>query len=231
MVPARRFKPFDQLPRRRQRDAYVHVRNQIRAAAPILGGKFFTHHYLHGQNGWIDAWFVGHKAPRFYNLTLETTRCAYAEAVWEQAWEASCLLVAPEAEPRLLDRATRDPVSGHYVTVLGEPRRFPEFGDCTRMQWVQRQLRVIANTGSIHVLEHWSVHRDYAHGVGVHATIDVPWLSVDTVNAFIDRFMADESDYWDVRPLSYRYDEVAHWGNQANAVIDPSQWPVAVRRG
>jgi len=55
--------PFCQLPRHRQKDAYIGIKNLIRRAAPVLGGRFYTHDMLHGYNGWIDLYFLGAKAP------------------------------------------------------------------------------------------------------------------------------------------------------------------------
>ena len=224
MIRQKKNKPFDQMSRRRRHAAYICVGNRIRRAAPILGGKFTTHDYLHGKNGWIDAYFLGPKAPVFYNLTLETTRYAYKEAVWDQAWERSYAL-APERETSIWDRAVKDPKTGNYVTPAREPRYYPELDNLTRIDWVQLQLATLADARTIEVFEAWSLHRDYAHGVGLHATIDIPFLTIDAVNAFIDRFMKLEADFRDPTPRSYRHDEIAHWGLESNALIDPWDWP------
>ena len=72
--------PFNQLSRRHQRAAYIELKNKIRRASSILGGVFYTHDYLHGQNGWADVYFLGHKVPVFYNAALQTARTAYKEA-------------------------------------------------------------------------------------------------------------------------------------------------------
>jgi len=229
MIRQRKMKPFGQMSRHRQRDAYIRVSNQIRRAAPILSGQFITHDYLHGQNSWIDACFLGRKAPVFYNLTLETTRYAYKEAVWDQAWEQSYVL-APERELSLLDCAVKGPKTGHYVTPAREPRRYPELDDLTRIEWVQRQLPTIADAKTIQVFEEWSLHRDYAYGIGLHATIDAPFLTIDTVNAFIDQFMKLEADCRDPMPRSYRHDEIPHWGLESNALIDPWEWAAAIQK-
>lgn len=225
MIRQRKIKPFGQMSRHRQRDAYIRVSNQIRRAAPVLGGKFTTHDYLHGQNGWIDACFLGRKAPVFYNLTLETTRYAYKEAVWDQAWEQSYDL-APERGPSILDCAMKDPKTGNYITQAREPYRHPELDDLTRIEWVQRQLPTIADAKTIQVFEEWSLQHDYAYGIGLHATIDAPFLTIDTVNAFIDRFMRIEADCHDPMPRSYRHDDISYWGLESNALIDPWKWDV-----
>ncbi len=188
----------------------------------MLGGKFTTHDYLHGKNGWIDAYFLGHKAPVFYNLTLATVRYAYKEAVWDHAWEQSYLL-APEREPDIFDRAVKDPTTGYWVTPAREPYLYPELDGLTRTQWVEHKLTAIADAKTIQVFEEWSLHRDYGHGIGLHAIIDVPFLTIDAVNAFIDRFMKLEGDYRDPVPRSYRHDEIQSWGLESNSLVDPSE--------
>ena len=229
MIRQKKNKPFGQMPRRLQRGVYIHVSNRIRRAAPILGGKFTTRDYLHGQNGWIDACFLGLKAPVFYNLTLETTRYAYKEAVREQAWERSYTLAA-EREPSILDRAVKDPKTGNYVTAPREPCHYPELDNLTRIDWVQMQLATIADARTIQVFEAWSLHRDYAYGIGLHATIDVPFLTIDAVNVFIDCFMKLVADFRDPVPRSYGHEEIAHWGLESNALIDPREWAAATKQ-
>lgn len=229
MIHRRKTQPFGQMSRRRQREAYIRVSNQIRRAAPILGGKFTTHDYLHGQNGWIDAYFLGRKAPIFFNLTLATTRHAYKEAVWDKAWEQSYAL-APEREPSILDRAVKDPKTGYFVTPARAPSHYSELDDLTRIEWVQRQLPTIADAGTIQVFEEWSLHRDYGYGVGLHATIDAPFLTIDAINAFIERFMKLEAECRDPLPRSYRHDEISHWGLESNALIDPWDWEAAIQK-
>ena len=39
----------------------MRLKNRIKRAAPVLGGKFTTHTYIHGENGWLDAHFLGTK--------------------------------------------------------------------------------------------------------------------------------------------------------------------------
>lgn len=152
----RKRKPFAGRSRRRQRDAFIRVRNRIRQAAPILGGTFFTRDYLHGENGWADIYFLGRKAPIFYSVTLETTRHAYKERVLDAAWRRSYELV-PEPESFSPDHAVRDARTDHYVVSAREPVRY------------------------------------YGHGIGLHATLDVPFLAIEAINAFVARFLADEA--------------------------------------
>lgn len=226
MTRARRSRrpPFCQLPRHRQKDAYIGIKNLIRRAAPVLGGRFYTHHLLHGDNGWIDLYFLGAKAPVFYNVMLETALEAYQEAVWDKAWDASYALAA-DAEPDWLSRAVKDPKTGHYVVPAHEPQRYPALDGLSRLEWVQRQLAVIADSGEVTVTTGWRLHHDYHHGIGLSATVDAPAITIDVVHAFIDRFLTNPRDWRDATSLSYRYAEVPHWGLSANAIVEP--WAVA----
>lgn len=202
------------------------IQNRIRRAAPVLGGKFTTHTYMHGDNGWIDAHFLGTKPPIFYSLMLQTTLCEYKELVRSRAWELSDEL-APEWELPLFDGAVKDPTTGHYVSRRREPHRYPELGNRTRLDWCEAQHQKIADSGDIHVFEKWTLHHDYHHGIGLHATIDVPVLTIEAVNAFVDRFLMTEANFLDPTPHSYRYEQVSHWGLDANALIEPWEWEAA----
>lgn len=212
-----------------RKQAFITIKNQIRRDAPILGGQFTTHDYLHGQNGWIDAYFLGRRSPVFYNLDLQTTRHAYKEAVWHRSRQESSARV-PDNEPSVIDRAVKDPKTGRYITPAREPVRHPDFDGMSRLEWVRAQLPSIADSKAIGVREEWSIHDDYGYGIGLHATIDVPYLTIDAVNAFIHRFLQTETDYQSPTVLSYAYKDIKHWGLESNAVIDPLDWAEAERQ-
>ena len=204
----------------------MRIRSRIQRAAPVLGGKFTTHTYMHGDNSWLDAHFLGTKPPIFYSLMLQTTLCEYKELVRSRAWELSDEL-APEWDLPLFDRAVKDPTTGHYTSRRREPVRYPELENMTRLHWCRAQHQKIADSGDIQVFEKWTLHHDYHHGIGLHATINVPVLSIEAVNAFIDRFLMTEANFLDPTPHSYRYDQVLHWELDANALIDPWEWEAA----
>lgn len=217
--------PFHKQSRHQQRDAYIELKNNIRRASVILGGYFHTHDYLHGQNGWADVYFLGSKAPVFYNAALQTTRTAYKESVWDFAWDRSYEL-APDVEPSLLELMEKDLKTGNYVVPEREPVRYPALSGLTRMDWVQAQLPLIANEGTIQVFEEWTLHRDYSYGIGLHVTLDVPFLAIAAINGFIERFLVNESGYRSTQPCSYTHTDVEHWGVESNALLEPWEWVV-----
>jgi hypothetical protein len=215
--------PFGAQSRDRRKAAFICVKNDIRRHAGILGGLFSTHDYLHGKNGWIDCMFLGRKPSVFYNCVLDTTRNAYKEQVRELAYEQSYTL-APDSEPRLFDHAIKDPRSGLWTMTLSEKKRFDALDGLSRSEWVERQIPRIANDGTITVYEGWTLHHDYRFGIGLHATLDVPCLTIEAVNAFVQRFLAAEAEYANPNPISYRYDEIENWHAESNAIADPDQY-------
>ena len=225
-MPTRKPKhiPFAKRTRSAQKRAYWNVQKNILRAAPILGGKFYSRHYMHGQNGWIDGYFLGSSKPIYYNFSLQTARYAYKEKVEELAWERSYEIAPTDADPSIFDRTVKDPTSGLYVTPAREPRRYPELGGMTRLDWSQSQLPDIANGLEIKVFEQWTLHRDYHSGIGLHATIDVPFLTIEAVNDFIDRFMQTQSAFKGKDSLAFRHEQIAHWGIEPNAIAHPWEW-------
>jgi hypothetical protein len=225
-MPIRKSKhiPFAERKRTAQKRAYQNVLNNIRRSAPMLGGKFYSRHYMHGENSWIDGYFLGTHKPTFYNFCLQTTRYAYKEKVVDLAWDKSYLVAPVESDLSIFDRTVLDPVSGLYVTPAHQPHRYPELNGMTRLEWTQAQLPKIANNQEVQVFENWTLHYDYHSGIGLHATIDVPYLTIDAVNLFIDRFLQSESAMVGTVALSYRHDQIGHWGIEPNSIADPWEW-------
>ncbi|MBF0341457.1 MAG: hypothetical protein HQL95_10925 [Magnetococcales bacterium] len=81
---AKKHVPFISLPRNRQKHQYIQAKNLIRRASGVLSGVFYTYDYMHGENGWVDGYFLGKIPPTFYNFSLETTRHAYMNLVLKQ---------------------------------------------------------------------------------------------------------------------------------------------------
>ncbi len=215
--------PFGQQSRRYRKSVYIETKNQIRRHTPILGGLFTTHHYMHDKLSWIDGYFLGRKAPFFYNFALETTRNAYKELICDQAYERSYALV-PERLRSFIADAVKDPLTGMATLKTPPDHTHAKFGGLTRHQWSEQQIPAIANEKNTRVFEHWTLHHDYRRGIGLQATIDVPYLTITAVNDFIVRFLAIESNFHSTRPLSYSYADIEYWGPDANAIIETDDW-------
>jgi hypothetical protein len=202
---------------RRQKQMHFSVKRDILRAAPVLGGLFYTHDYLHGKNGWIDCYFLGKDKFTFYNCTLETTRYAYKEAVNDTTWNSANELL-PYDYNLIFSRDGKE--SQPDINA-----KHAEFGGLTRFEWIEGEQRRLADARSIQVFERLSLHNDYCFGIGLHATIDVPYLTVDTVNNFISQFLEDEKPYCRNDALTYSYDDIEYWGLESNAIVEPLENP------
>ena len=223
-MPKKRRIPFAEQSRHFRKNAYIEIKGLIRKLAPVLGGLFTTHDYLHGKNGWIDGFFLGRMAPNFYNFVLDTTRNVYKEDVRDLALSRSYELVA-DCEPGILDSLVKDSKTGMWTSTPATPLQFTQFGGLSRHEWVQQQMPIIANEKAIHVFEGWTLHHDYRFGVGLHAMIDVPYLTIESVNEFIRRFVETEVAYQSSTPLTYAPEDIEYWDVESNAILQPDQWP------
>lgn len=222
----KKHKPFGERPRRRRKQIYIRIKNDIRRAAPVLGGLFYTHDYLHGENGWVDCYFLGNGPLVVYNCALQTAKYAYKEAVSDAAWDAADKLVPRNYD--LLSRSKKDPQTGLWVLEPEPETTHAEYGGLTRFQWLKEEERRIADAGCIQVFEEVTLHRDYACGIGLHATLNVEYLTADTINAFIRAFLAaGEKPYRNAAPLTFKHAEIAHWGLESNAIVEPWEYPKA----
>src|SRR4029079_13593719 len=122
-----------------------------------------------------------------------TTRYAYTEAVRDAAWDAADKLVPYDFD--IIRHSEKDPATGLFRLNFPVDNGHEAFGGLTRMAWIDAETRRLAELATVTVREEVSLHRDYAHGIGLHATIDTPFLTVETVNAFIRRFLETEAEW------------------------------------
>ncbi len=215
-------KTFTQLPRRRRKTLRFFMKRDIDKAAPALGGLFFTNDYLYGKNGLVDCYFLSKDNKTFYNVTLETTRLAYKDKVRHIAHDNSEKLVPIDHDAVWDSLCNRKPKNG--VDPYGP---HPAFGNLRRYDWIDAESRVIADTRTVQVFEEVTLHYDYRFGIGLHATLNVPSLTVDVINDFIRRFLANgEKPYRIDTPISYSADEL-EWGYDESvaALVDPLENP------
>ena len=154
-----------------------------------------------------------------FNLLLPPGESKVISRAWGLSYD-----LAPEVEISMFDGALKDPKTGDVVPRIREPLQYPELENMTRLQWSRAQQEKIAASGDIQVFEKWTLHHHYHNGVGLHATLDVPFLTIEAINAFIDRFLMTEADFFDPTPHTYTCEQASNWGLESNALIDPLEW-------
>ena len=184
--------PYHLRSRRERKRIYIKVRNLARVSFLETGGHFATRHTLHGRNTWLDVWFLGREPLVVYQLALQTTLHAYKEAVRERVWELS-----------------------------PDPTAEVEVDQVPQLERLRIQRQTMANSGEVKVFENWTLHRNHCYGIGVQAAIDAPHLTVDVINAFIDRFLDNPTPYLSTVAHTFQYDDVRDWGYEVNACKEP----------
>jgi len=202
----------------RKRDT-IGIKNNIRRSASVLGGHFYTHDYLYGGNGWADIYFLGRQPLMFYNATLETTAYAFREKAEALAFDRSCKLVPYRSV--LLERL------GDSNTVntddLEEPIVSDAFEGLDRRQWVEREVVRFIEEGEVTVYE--KVKLDCSYSFGLIATLDVPAITVETVNDFVDEFLTNGERSWKGRPVAFAPSIIDKTRKiESNLLIEPWEW-------
>ena len=220
-MPYGRYKAYPNKSRRRRKRDYIWIKNNIRRAAPVLGGQFYTHDYLHGENGWVDIYFLSRKPLIFYNATLETTACAFREKAEELAFERSCKLVPYRSV--LLERLGQ----GNTVSSedLDEPVTADPFGGLDRRRWIDREVVRLIEAGEVAVHEKVELDHSYSFGIGLSATLGVPAITVETVNDFIDEFLARGERPWKGGTVTFDSSIVDKTHKiESNLLVEPWEW-------
>lgn len=161
----------------------------------IAAGKyrnFHSHDILTDGVSWCDVDFLGRDKFTFWNATLETT--AYSRhakidsAAFNQAYDA----LTPE-EHALRPKWTFKPVAGKpgfSEIVFGKEPAFEKFEGRT----FQEQVRHLEGVLDFPVFESIEVDRSYRFGIGLHATIDAPLLTVEIIESFVDMFVEQDRE-------------------------------------
>lgn len=201
----RRRRPrFHELPKHAQRSLYIRFKNRIHAAPLAYRGRFYSFDVIDGSPGSVDFVFLGSKAPVFYNATLHTARMAYREAIEDAAWEASFErqpMSALESGPI----TERIPGTERFRFIEREPERFVALDGLTRAEWTAGEAAAIAASGTVTVREGWTLHHDYAMGIGLEAVVDEESLTFAVIGAFIERFMKTEAEWTGSTELRYAW--------------------------
>lgn len=164
-----------QLARAQRKRRLIEVKNRIRNSAAYFRGLFHTSDSLSPGRGWIDLVFVSRKRPGdYYNVTLQTAFCEFSEALNDLAWEA-------------LDPALK----GH--------------GPTPQMAAAMSEARArLINEQAFSSHERFELDFSYRAGIGLHATVNEPYLSPEAVERFVNAFLdGGEAQWRSDAPLSW----------------------------
>ncbi len=226
--------PFQQRSRAQRKYAYINLKNQIRLVTPALGGKFMTEDLLDGNNTIVWAAFLGTKPSDYYRVAMQTTTVLYEDAIDELI--RTCRPTSVNEPSEIPHVRYCDDVVGKARDLLkdldlGEPSLIeidftdPKFWTPTpEIPDKARARKILADAGVVFVREEWQLRHDYEWGTGLGATINVPALTVEHINAFIDRFfVCGCTDFLSEMTISHKFEELS-WHLNDGPMMTVNHW-------
>lgn len=195
------------------------MKNRLREEAEFLGGLFSTHDILGEQTAWADFYCLSRRRGVLYNGIIETAKYRYAEMADSQAWDESELILP---SPDLFEGSYRDASGNLVIPSRSEPQE--AFGGIPRLQWIRRRAAEIADARTLSVCESVEIDPSYGYGIGLHVCLDVPSITIEAVESFVQDFLArGEAPWRGAAPLSWPASEI-RFGLNSNALASPSEW-------
>lgn len=220
----RKSTPWSDKPRKVKRDGIISLKNKIKRAAPWLGGLFWSHDAIE-KNAWVDVYFLSADGRTIYNATLDTATYDFHQRAFSKACET-----ASSMKPLFDDPKCRDlDLLFNPTPEQAEAREKAEaavYDGLTRYKWIDRKRNEIIESGSEPSFEEIRLDRDYGFGVGLMATINIPFLDVVGIHQFIQGFLdGGELPFLSDRPLIWTKEEMKGCqGPMANSICPNEEW-------
>lgn len=195
--------PFCTRSRHQQRDAWIRLRGQIRRSdrpdAPYLLGHPFEPDRPALWNQWEDIYLLGQDGRMVWNVSLVTVRracwnavCTASEALVESRLNAEERAAEHARLRALFSRECLIPIPGTRMKEWRRPAplKHLSLGGLTRNEAQEEEQRRLLKEDRPSIHEGWTLHHDYAYGIGVHAVVEADQLDADALAGFVERFRA-----------------------------------------
>jgi len=212
-------KPFLQQSRRKRKHAFITVKNNNQRYKNILGGSFYTYDYINSSTQWADFCFLG-KTNVIYNAVISTVN----GDLYGQLFD-----VVTEEEFAHLFRVTRQDIVGDVqcnisTTSLSSELELQE----DRHKWFVENFDELLARVEHRVTVETSIHYDYSFGIGVHARVDAPNITIQLIQDFITNFKEENH----CGPPLLLTKERLHPPNnsiQVNNIVTIEEWEKIIR--
>jgi hypothetical protein len=198
------FTPFDELPPRKRRDAYIKLRSKIKCNQHGETFKGWSEFIEPGRpllyNQDVQVQFLGLDGRTIWNAYVFTATRQYWWAIGEiasnKAWE-----LRPEPRTKIRDSLIPEYDSSgrlKYYSMKEDPP-YPEFGDRTRFDWKQDyESQLIKNDmgDTAPIFEEFRIEPGFEYGTGLYVTLDVPSLTNAVIETMIARWQTLGEKPW-----------------------------------
>jgi len=211
MMKRKKRTPYCHLPRRKQRDSLIRMRQKILNESSVYGGQFTSHHVLDEPNRpaiynqWADFYFLGSDGLTIWNATIVTAVCEFWDTVEDIAHAKAWEMLTPEEQSAQAE-IRFEPIwsNGQRMYRLMErPDIFHEkFGGLTYSDYQKKLTEEIIQNEPPEIFESFATDRSYRYGIGLNMVIHVSEINRVTIEEAIRRFReVGETDWRAEKPL------------------------------
>jgi hypothetical protein len=203
--------PYSRLSRRKQRDAFIRLRQKIRNEAADYGGQFTSLHVLDEPdrpaifNQWADFYFLGNDGLTIWNATIVTALREFWNSCEKMAQERTWGMLTPEDQSAEAD-IKFEPIfhKGRrmYRLLLKPETVYDKFQGLTYTEYQNKLTEEIIKNEPPQVFESFSTDRSYRYGIGLHVVIHAEEINRATIEDAIHRFRTiGETDWRSAEPV------------------------------
>lgn len=203
--------PYNRLSRRKQRDAFIRLRQTIRNKAADYGGQFTSHFVLDEPdrpaifNQWADIYFLGSDGLTIWNASIVTAVLEFWNSCEEMARERAWKMLTPEEQSAEAD-IKFEPIfhKGRrmYRLLLKPETVYDKFQGLTYRDYQNELTEEIIKNEPPKVFESFSTDRSYRYGIGLHVVFHAEEINRATIEDAIHRFRTiGETDWRSAEPV------------------------------
>lgn len=203
--------PYCHLPRRKQRDSFIRLRQKIRNESSVYGGQFTSHHVLDEPgrpalyNDWADVYFLGSDGLTIWNAAIVTAAREFWDTAQDMAHTKAWEMLTPEeqsAEAEMKFEPIWSKGERMYRLLEKPDIGYKKFGGLTYRDYQKKLTEEIIQNEPPDVFELFATDRRYRYGVGVNMVIHADEINRVTIEEAIRRFRAvGETDWRAAEPV------------------------------
>jgi hypothetical protein len=211
MAKRKKKTPYCHLPRRKQRDSFIRLRQKIRNKSSIYGGQFTSRHILDEPgrpalyNQWADVYFLGSDGLTIWNAAIVTAVREFWDTAEDMAHTKAWEMLTPE------EQSAEAEMKFEPVWIKGKPMYqllektdivYEKLGGLTYRDYQKKLTEEIIQNEPPEVFESFATDRSYRYGVGLNMVIHVSEINRITIEEAIRRFReVGETDWRAAEPV------------------------------
>ena len=193
------------MPRRKQRESFIRLRQKIRNNIASDGGHFFSRHILDEPgrpaiyNQWADVYFLGGDGLTIWNTTIVSAACEFWETVEDMAHSRAWEMLVPEEQNAEAEKKF-EPIWSNGKRMYRMLERpvftYDKFGGLTFCDYQEKITEEIIQNKPPAIFESFTLDRSYRYGIGLDMVIHAQEITRHSIEDAIRRFRAIGEKNW-----------------------------------